>query len=513
MPKSALCDAALRSKPLADTGSTWRGWGVSVTNTRFQPADAAGLREIDVPRLVLKWAFGFPGASSASAQPVVFGGRVYVSSWEGDVYSLDARTGCIHWTLETEAGVRSAISIDKAADGRFVAYFGDLAANLYAVEADSGRVLWKTELDGYPIARITGSPALHAGRVYVPISSREESEVAESRYPCCRFRGSVVAVDAATGKTLWKTYTVPEPRPTSKSRAGVQLWGPSGVAVWTAPTVDVKRNALYITTGNDYSAPATKMSDSVIALDLATGAVRWVRQITENDIWNLQCRAANRDPALCPDAAAPDFDFASSAMLVRVKDGRELLIAGNKSAVVFALDPDRDGHIVWQQRVGKGGTQGGILWGPAVDEENVYAAISDFGRIGGRGPDPDVGGGIAAVELGSGRIVWRAPPQPCGARRPCSPAQAAAVTVIPGVVFSGSLDGHLRAYATRDGRILWDYDTARDFTTVNGIVARGGSINNGGSAVAGGMLFTNAGYSHHSAAIPGNVFLAFAVEE
>jgi polyvinyl alcohol dehydrogenase (cytochrome) len=511
IPKSAFCGTP--GQPLGEAaGPVWNGWGATPANTRFQPAAAAGLGANDVPRLKLRWAFGFPGASSASAQPVVFGGRLYVGSWDGDVYALDAASGCIHWAIETEAGVRSAITIARTPGGSFAAYFGDLAANAYAVDAATGKLLWKSELDKYPHARITGSPALHGDRLYVPVSSREESQVADARYPCCRFRGSVVALDAATGRTIWKTYTIDrEPRPRAKSRAGVQLWGPSGVAVWTAPTIDAGRNVLYVGTGNDYAPPATNMSDAIVALDLKSGAIRWVQQITENDIWNLACRATDRDPELCPDADAPDFDFAASPILVTVK-GRDLLIAGNKSAVVFALDPDT-GKIVWQQRVGKGGTQGGILWGPAVDGENVYIAISDFTRVSGRTPDPALGGGIAAVALDGGRVVWSAPPQPCAAdRRPCSPAQAAAVTAIPGVVFSGSVDGHLRAYDTRDGAILWDFDTVRDFTTVNGVPARGGSINNGGPAVAGGMVFTNSGYSHHSGVIPGNVLLAFAVD-
>ena len=513
IPKSAFCESSGNSFRDSPAGPAWNGWGVTITNTRFQPGEAAGISPDDVPRLQLKWAFGFPGASSASAQPVVWGGRVYVGSWEGDVYSLDAKTGCTHWMIETEAGVRGAISIGKAPGGGQAAYFGDLAANVYAVDAPTGKVLWKVKVEEYPFARVSGSPTLYGGRLYVPVSSREESQVADHKYPCCRFRGSVVALDAASGKRLWKTYTIrQEPRPTQKNRAGTQLWGPAGVAIWNAPTLDPKRNALYVGSGNDYSTPATSASDSILAFDLKSGKIRWVRQMTQNDIWNGNCRRPDRDPAMCPDADSPDFDFAASPILVDRKGGRPMLIVGNKSGIVFALDPDREGKTIWQQRVGKGGTQGGILWGPAVDDENVYAAISDFDRLGPGGANPNSGGGMAAVELRSGQTLWSTPAPGCGDRKPCSPAQAAAITAIPGAVFSGSVDGHLRAYSTRDGTIIWDYDTVREYTTVNGVKAKGGSINNGGPAVAGGMLFTNSGYSHHSGIIPGNVLLAFAVE-
>ena len=511
IPQSAFCANANRSISASASEPAWNGWGAAVTNTRFQPANAAGLAPGDVTKLKLKWAFGFPGASSVGAQPVVFGGRIFTSTWEGDVYSLDAKTGCIYWTIETEGGMRSAVTVGKINGLGYAAYFGDLAANVYAVDAGTGKQIWKARVDDYPLAVITGSPTLYDGRLYVPVSSREESQV-EGEYSCCRFRGSVVALDAATGKQLWKSYMISqEPRPTTKNKAGLQLWGPSGVAVWVAPTIDAKRHALYVGTGNDYSVPATNQSDSIVALDMKSGKILWVRQMTQDDIWNADCRRAGRDPAVCPNADSPDFDFGASPMLVELRGGRQMLVAGNKSGLIVALDPDQKGKTIWEQRVAKGGSQGGILWGPAADGENVYAAISDFTRIKG-GVDPKAGGGVTALNLSTGDKVWTGAAAPCGSRKPCSPAQAAAISVIPGVVFSGSVNGYLRAYSSRDGAVMWEYDTAREFETVNGVPAKGGSIDGGGPAVADGMVFTNSGYSHHSGVIPGNVLLAFSVE-
>ena len=508
MPKSAFCSVATASPAKALAGPSWNGWGLGIGNTRFQSAHAAGITADQVPRLALKWAFGFPGASSAGTQPVIVAGRVYVATAEGELYVLDAKTGCVYWTLEVEAAVRSALTLDERRDGMLVAYFGDQSANVYAVDAKVGKILWKVGVDDHPHAAITAAPQLHNGRLYVPVSSREESQVGDPRYPCCSFRGSVVALEARTGRRLWKTYTVAEKaKPTTKNSVGTQLYGPAGGAIWNTPTIDTKRNVLYVGTGNNFAPPATALSDSLLALDLDTGRVRWSRQITENDIWNGSCRAPNREAAVCPDRDAPDFDFTGSSLLVDVGGGRQLIVVGNKSGVIFGFDPDAGGKIVWERRVAQGSSSGGVFWGSATDGVNIYAANADFVA-----DNPAASGGMNAVDLRTGRVVWSVPGAGCANRRPCKPSQNAAVTLIAGVVFSGTMDGRLRAYSTRDGTVLFEYDTAREFTTVNQVHANGGSMSNGGAAVVDGMLFINSGYSHHGGILPGNVLLAFSVE-
>lgn len=502
-PGSAYCKGPAHAAGNSVAGPTWNGWGASIANTRFQPAEWAGIRPADINRLKLKWAFGFPGDSSASAQPVVLNGRVYVGSWGGGVYSLDADTGCLYWLFAAEAGVRSAIVLGAGPAG-LVAYFGDLHANVYAADASTGKLLWKVKLDEHPFARITGSPVLDGQRLYVPVASNEESRPADPKYECCTFRGSVVALDAVSGRLLWKRYTIADaPQPTNKNEIGTQLWGPAGGGVWSSPTIDLKRKALYIGTGNSYNSPPTATSDSIIALDLDSGEPRWVRQSTSGDTWNGSC-LAGRNHLNCPNEESPDADYGSSPILVELKSGKRLLIAGQKSGMVSALDPDRGGQLVWQQRVGHGGVDGGIEWGPAADGDKVYVAIDDGDR------SPQKGGGLFALDLATGKQVWSTPAPPCE-NRPCRPVQSAAVTVVPGIVFSGSADGHLRAYSTQDGKIIWDYDTVREFITVNGIKAKGGSISNGGAAVVQGVVFANSGYSHHAGIIPGNVFLAFTI--
>jgi len=507
IPKSAFCSetSAAPAKPLA--GAAWNGWGHGITNTRFQSTAAAGITAGDVSNLRLKWAFGFPGASSGGTQPVVAGGRLYIASAEGEIYVLDAKTGCVHWTLEIEAGIRSAITLDERTNGELIAYFGDQTANVYAVDAKIGKVLWKVEVDEHPHAAVTAAPQLYNGRLYVPVSSREESQVGDPRYPCCSFRGSIVALDATTGKRLWKTYTVSQtPGPTVKNSAGTQLYGPAGGAVWNTPTIDTKRNVLYVGTGNNFSPPSTELSDSLVAFDLDTGQIRWAHQVTQNDIWNGSCRLPNREAAACPDKDAPDFDFTGSPLLVNVGD-RQLIVVGNKSGVMFGFDPDNRGKIVWQRRVATGGSGGGVFWGSATDGVNIYAANADFVVA-----DPSASGGMNALELATGRVVWSVPGAGCVSNNPCKPSQVAAVTLIPGVAFSGTMDGRLRAYSTRDGAVLWEYNTAREFTTVNGVKANGGSMSNSGATIVGGMLYVNSGYSHHGGILPGNVLLAFSKE-
>jgi polyvinyl alcohol dehydrogenase (cytochrome) len=291
------------------------------------------------------------------------------------------------------------------------------------------------------------------------------------------------------------------------------MWGPSGAPIWTSPAIDVRRNALYVTTGDNYSNPPTRTSDAFMAFDLSSGKILWSRQMLAADAWNGACRLT--DTTNCPDSPGPDFDFASPPILVTLPNGRRALVAGQKSGIVHALDPDREGEVLWQVRVGKGGINGGVQWGSAADQSNVYVALSDIGRIdipnsAATRPDPKVGGGMFALRLDTGERVWYTPAPPCDDRPRCSPAQSAAVSAIPGVAFSGSVDGHLRAFAARDGAILWDFDTVRAYETVNKVPARGGSLNGPGPAIAGGMLFVNSGYAPNG--IPGNVLLAFSID-
>ncbi|HEY1757001.1 MAG TPA: PQQ-binding-like beta-propeller repeat protein [Bryobacteraceae bacterium] len=498
--------APLTAPRVTSVPTGWKGWGQD-HNSRFQTRP--GFTAAEVPRLKLKWAFAFPGDIISNAQATTFGDQVFVGSSSGMVYSLDANTGCVNWYFQADSWVRAAISTNGSA-----AYFGDGVANVYAVNAKTGKLLWKVKADNYPVARVTGSPTLVPGILYVPIASGEEGAGAAPDYECCRFRGALVALRTSDGKQLWKTYTIDVPKPTKKNKSGTQLWGPSGAPIWSSPTIDEKLNVVYVTTGDNYSDPATRSSDAFMAFDQYTGKILWSRQMTPNDSYNVGCRMP--DATNCPDSDGPDLDFSSSPILVNLPKGKRALIAGQKSGVVHALDPDNQGEVLWQTRIGKGGSLGGIQWGSAADYDNVYVALADVGRIRltysqSTDADPKAGGGMFALRLTDGKQVWYTPPGVCGDRPRCSPAQSAAVSAMPGVAFSGSVDGHIRAYAMTDGKIIWDFDTIREYKTVNGVAGHGGSLDGPGPAIGGGMLFLNSGYPT-GGGTPGNVLLAFSVD-
>jgi polyvinyl alcohol dehydrogenase (cytochrome) len=520
---SGACPGA--ALPLTDPTNAphWNGWGVDPSQSRFQPADMAQLAPEDVPSLKLKWAFGIPGAVFAFAQPTVIGGRIFVGSQTGKVYSLDAKTGCTYWEYDAGAGVRSAITVGPSSAG-WVAYFGDLSANVHAVDAVTGRAMWKVQIESHPAARVTGAPLLVGTKLLVPVSSTEELIATDPKYSCCSFRGSIVALQASTGEQLWKTYTVAQEPTARSSVSGTQLMGPSGAPVWSSPTYDAKKDLIYVTTGDNYSDPPTETSDAILALNAASGKLAWVRQVTSGDAFVVGCPLSPN----CPASNGPDFDFGSSAILVGLANGKRVLIAGQKSGVVTAVDPDRDGNVLWQTRVGAGGTLGGVEWGSAADGSKFYVAVSDTKittvppEIPGAQPslfdpkyawllDGKTGGGLHALKVETGEEAWHTPHPGCNDVPGCGPGQSAAVTAMPGIVFSGGVDGHMRAYSAQDGRIVWDVDTKGGHRTVNGVAARGGSINGPGPVVVGGMLYVPSGYALWGGA-PGNVLLAYSVD-
>jgi polyvinyl alcohol dehydrogenase (cytochrome) len=485
----------------------WNGWGAGVANTRFQPQSKGGLNATTVPKLKLKWAFGFAGVNSARSQPAVLGGRVFIASESGDVYALDAKRGCTYWTYHAQAGIRTAVSVGPYKSGNasgFAVYFADGSATAYAVDSATGKEIWRRKVDEHPYARATGSVTLYQNRLYVPTAGvGEEGQGGRPQYECCTFRGSVSALDASTGAVIWKSYTITEePKPRAKTAAGVQTWGPAGAGVWGAPTVDAARRAIYITTGNNYSGPVTPTSDAIIAMDMETGKIRWSFQPITNDVWTGGCRPTNPADSNCPETLGPDHDFSISPLLTKGPNGRDVVIALQKSGMAYAVDPDK-GTKVWEYKTSEGSGMGG-QWGIAADDTQVY-----FGVNGPR----QTPGGMRATTIDTGREVWSKPAaeRMCGSARGCSAAQGAALTTIPGLVFSGSQDGGVRAYSAKDGSIVWQFDTNKEFETVNGVTANGGAIDGPGPVVADGMLYVTSGYVSLIGR-PGNVLLAFGVD-
>ena len=501
-PNAGMCTT--KPAPIANLAAhpQWNGFGVDSSNSRYQPKP--GMDAADVPKLKLKWAFGFPGGTQAYGNPAIVAGRVFVGSDNGTVYALDAETGCTHWLFKADGGVRTAPSVGLIGR-RYAVYIGDLKANLFALDAETGAVIWKKALDTHRFARITGAPTLADGKIYVPVSSIEEVPASQPNYECCTFRGSVVALEAATGQQLWKSYTITEtPTQVGKNSAGTAQYAPAGAAVWNSPTIDRRKGVLYIGTGNSYTGPAVKTSDAVIAMDLKTGKIAWWNQVTGGDAFVVGCRPGLEN---CPKELGPDHDFGNAPILRTLPGGKRIIVIGQKSGTVWGLDPDAEGKVLWQFKAGKGGALGGIEWGSAADDKAVYIPVSDVLTA------PNEAGGLFALELATGEPLWHtaAPKLECNTGRGCTGAQSAPVSVIPGVVFSGSVDGHMRAYSTRDGSILWDFNTVREYETVNHVPGKGGSIDAAGPAIADGLLVTNSGYALWRG-LPGNVLLAFSAK-
>jgi polyvinyl alcohol dehydrogenase (cytochrome) len=509
-----MADHCSANPPMAAPSSapSWNGWGNNIDNTRFQPAAAARLTIAQLPRLKLVWAFGLPNSTSAYSQPVAVAGRIFIGTDTGYVYSMNARTGCVYWSFLAQAGVRNALRIESLTvqgKRRDVALFGDLKANVYALDARTGRQLWATHVEKQYTDRVTAPPAYYQGKLFVPISSWEEFSAASLDYPCCTSVGEIVALDAHTGRILWNTYVIPQrPQPTRKNSKGVQQYAPAGGSVWNTPAVDPKLHAIYFGTGDATTAPAADTSDSLMALDMRSGRILWHYQITSGDAFLGGCYG---DAATdnCPPTEGPDWDVPAPPILVNnLPHGQRLIVVGTKPGDVLAFDPDAQGKLVWRtnvtgklaQRLPFGPAafrQTGIQWGGAVYDGNVYYGLK-------------VGGGLAAIRIADGQRLWQVPvADGYGEQRVGYDSPA---TTIPGMVFLGGSDGSIVAASTRDGHILWSYDTNRAFDTVNRVPAHGGAMGSQGITVVNGMVFAGSGYSvgQSGVAHSGNVVLAFA---
>jgi polyvinyl alcohol dehydrogenase (cytochrome) len=486
------------------SGPSWNGWGNDLANTRFQPAPAARLASTDVTRLKLRWAFGFPKGMTNNAQPTVVSGRVFAAGDNGYIYSLDAKTGCVYWSFQNGSIVRNSPMVGAVSGQgttRWAVFFGDGHANVFALDAQDGRLLWKTRVDDHVVARITAGVKYFDGRVYVPISGSEEFNSGNKDYPCCTARGGVTALDASTGKEIWKTYLADPPKPWKKPANGAQLYGPATGGVWDSPTIDPIRGALYVGTGDAVTPPESPLTDAVMALELKTGKLLWSHRATENDLFMGGCGGANRSEA-CPSPMGPDFDIGNSPILVTLPNGRRALLAGTKGADVLALDPDANGAVLFRvnpagQPVGfTGRGRGAIVWGGAADPRQAYYGMG--------------AAGLGAIQSGDGKTAWVFTAAGPGGRG--TAALGAAPTAIPGVVFQGAGDGRLFAVSATDGKQLWEFNTAQEFDTVNKVPARGGAIATAGAVVVDGMVYVASGYAISSGAQAGNVLLAFAVE-
>jgi polyvinyl alcohol dehydrogenase (cytochrome) len=487
-------------------------WGLDLSNTRNEPPAIGGLNSRNVNRLKLKWALGVSGSTRMRSLPGFAGGAIYVGTDNGTVYALDRHEGCERWEFSAASEVRTGVIISPWVAGdrtaKPIAYFGDVAGNLYAIDAVTGRAIWRAHPDDHPSAQLTATPLLYRGKLYVPVSSMEEGSAADSKYPCCTFRGSIISYDAETGNRVWRSYMTDAPVRQHSNNAVANAYGPSGVALWNTPAVDERNGLLYFGSGDNYSAPATTTSDAIVAMDTRDGKLHWVWQPTQGDAWNVSCIMP--DAASCPSNPGADWDF-GAAVIIAGSLHAQLLLAGQKSGWVYALDPVGP-KLVWKTKVGRGGMLGGIQFGMAVSGNTLFVPVNDWpdGQRNTGAARP----GLYALDVRNGHPLWQSPntESTCvGKSSLCTLGISAAVTATADIVLTGASDGWLRIYDQKTGAILWRYDTTKPVLTVSGGYAAGGSIGGGASPISyHGMLIVESGYGF-SGNMPGNVMLAFDV--
>ena len=484
-------------------------------NPRHLDAAQAGLTTDDFPKLELAWALAFPDTSGLRAAPVIVGSTLFYSATDsGRVFALDINSGCAKWVYTADSRLRSSIAYSEI-DESHVLVFSDSAGMIHTVDARSGERIWIASGQASDNqGMLTGTPVVTGDKVIVPVSGSGVITGGNPNYECCENHGAVTALNLRSGEKLWEYHTMPAAEYTGQvSSTGVKQRGPSGAPIWTTPTVDEKRGQVYVTTGENTSHPTTNTSDAIIALDLETGEAKWVFQALENDMWNFGCSARGPNCIILEDTNSVDFDFGGPAILVGMPD-RDLLIAGQKSGDLWALDPDT-GSLVWNQRVGEGTALGGNHWGIASNFDRAFMTINDPKGMNGNSKP-----GIYSYFVGTGEPSWFYEVQPeCNDERSerlrrCESLFGFSATPlsVDGAVITGGLDGRLFVFNSESGELIYEYDTVRDYETINGVEGYGGSIDSHSISAGSGMVFVGSGYGQFRQ-VPGNVLLAFKPSE
>jgi polyvinyl alcohol dehydrogenase (cytochrome) len=499
----------------ASVPGDWPAWQGNQAGSRYAAAEYQ-INQSNVGKLQLKWAFAYaPNDNNAPrSQPAIVGGIAYFGDPNGKFYAVDARSGVTRWSYDlSSAGLnpgQTPIVQDSPLVTHGSIFFGDTFGNVYDLNQQTGKLLWAKNFDTFPTAQHTSSPMYYDGRIYVGTSSGENDGGVD--YACCTFRGHIDAIDANTGNLDWRYYTMAPPQRIGTWPSGAAEYGPSGGSVWSSPVVDPFTGTIYVGTGNNYSGNGGDF-DTLLALDARTGTVRWKQHMEKEDTWRLLCNTMPANSGYCPSAADNadnDYDVSSTPNIMWA-GGRELVGVGQKSGVYHVYDA-WTGKLIWQRDL-SGATHvagtGGVQWGSSYDGKRIYVATNYANP-----------GTLYALDPATGAIDWQTPNPPDGcswggaaaAPNSCALAHVGAPSTSPGVVYEGSADGKLRAYSADTGKVLWQYDTVRDFAGVNGVTGHGGVLAGGGGVViADGIVYTQAGYWPFYPSNYGGVLLAFAL--
>jgi polyvinyl alcohol dehydrogenase (cytochrome) len=514
-----------RRAPKLDAKPTVGGFGFDKENTRRLTYSQAGLKASDFGDMELAWAIAFPAAVSMRSQAAVVGDSLFIPVGESNnrLFAFDISKGqqpCLQWVYDGGRTLRSSAGFGTLPDGRKGVMVGDMGGYVHMIDARTGKRIWETRIGLFEGSIITGTPVLWEGKVYAPSSQFEIMMAGQDSHVCCKIHGGVVAVDAITGAKVWEGHTMPNAEPIRDRGDGQMLWGPAGAPIWNSPSIDPKRNRLYVGTGEANSIDAHPNTDALMAFNLTSGKIEWSFQATENDVFNVGCGPNGGGKNCTANTVFRDVDFGASTILTKDPSGREMLLAGQKSGTVWAMNPD-NGTVLWRTDIGTGGPNGGIHWGIAADDTHVYAPISYPGRsIPGQEVSKDLKPGLYAVNLKDGTIDWKfeATPDCTDARKKFVPrcntlfGLSGAPTVIGDHVVTGGLDGRVYVLERKTGKLVQTLETARDFDTVNGVKGNGASVDNASIIAANGLLFVNSGYGLFSQGA-GNVMLAFKAKD
>jgi polyvinyl alcohol dehydrogenase (cytochrome) len=509
-------------------------WGLGIDNKRHIPDGLSKINRANVGSLSLQWSIAFPKVTDMRSQPVIIGDTMYIGDKAGKLYALDRKTGCVRNHTKIFSGIRSSITLATLASGRQLLIFANNLATVFAVDPDSFKVVWQQPVKISDYSVVTGSISYFDDKLFVPISSFEVAASGSPEHECCTSHGAVVSLNANNGDERWIWHATEDATRQANNANGAVVYGPSGAAVWTTPAIDLKRNRIYFGTAENLTHPATNTSDTIVALDLDSGAEAWKFQAIAADVWNAAC---HNDGPNCPENPGGDFDFGASVIITQNSAGQDVLLAGQKSGEVFALNPDTQnpkGEVLWRNRISQGTTNGGIHWGMTVAGNTVFVPMADPERErDGYTPKP----GLYALSIDSGEIIWQQPvkrgcdfdyantpliglehtraPKPTNpeAQYECSfyYGLSAAATSTSQLIFTAGLDGKIRAYNNANGEVLWQTNTAVEHKTVNGITGHGGAIDVAGQSIAGEWLYVLSGYSMFGQ-LPGNVLLAYKID-
>jgi polyvinyl alcohol dehydrogenase (cytochrome) len=493
---AAMRCPANRRTPRLDTQPTVSTFGFDIRNRRNLSYAQAGLKAADLSNLEIAWVIGFPDAVTMRSQAAVVGNSIFVPVGESKnrVFAFDISDKakpCLQWVFEGERTIRTSAGYGVRKDGRRVIMVGDMGAYIHMIDATNGKELWSSHMGLFPGSISTATPVLVGDKVIAPSSQYEIMMAAQPNYECCKTHGGVVALDAMTGKRVWEGHTMENAKPIRDRGDGKMLWGPAGAPVWNSPSIDVKRNRLYVGTGEANSDTAHKNTDALMSFDLTTGKILWSHQATADDVFNVGCGPTGGGLNCSKNTVFRDVDFGASTILATKPDGKDIVVAGQKSGTVWAMNPD-DGSVVWRTHIGTGGPN-----------THVYAPISYPGRtIPGQEVPADLRPGLYAVNLQDGTIDWKFEVKPdCTDQRKkfvprCGSlfGLSGAPTVIGDHIVTGGLDGRVYVVERKTGKLVSQWDTARDFDTLNGVKGNGASVDNASIIAANGLLIMNSGY-------------------